>query len=374
MPSRLRIPCPSRVGMNPGGGSQPSEPERKKTMSEFITIDGSMGEGGGQVLRTSIALSMTTGKPLRIVNIRAGRKKGGLLRQHLTALKAAAEVCGAGLRGADIGSREVTFEPGETVAGDYRFSVGTAGSTTLVLQTILPALMTASSPSQIMLEGGTHNPFAPPFDFIERSFLPILRKMGPEVTGRLERPGFYPAGGGRFTVAIKPSRGLRQINLLERGEIRRRECRAVVAQLPRSIGEREVKVVCETLGWTAEDARVESCRESLGPGNILVVELESDNVTEVFTGFGERGTRAEDVAKGAVKEVRRYLEAGVPVGKYLADQLLLPMALAGGGSFRTLAPSLHTTTNIEVIKRFVDIGIECRPAADNVSEIIVGSR
>lgn len=342
-------------------------------MSKFITIDGSMGEGGGQVLRTSVALSMTTGKPFRIVHIRAGRKKGGLLRQHLTALKAAAEVCGAGLRGADIGSMEVTFEPGEIVAGDYHFAVGTAGSTTLVLQTILPALMTASTPSQIVFEGGTHNPFAPPFDFIERSFLPIIKKLGPEVTCRLERPGFYPAGGGRFTVAINPSPRLQQINLFERGEIRRYECRALVAQLPRSIGEREIKVVCEGLGWDAETARVVSCRQSLGPGNVLVVELESKNVTEVFTGFGTRGTRAEDVAKGTVKEVRRYLEAGVPVGKYLADQLLLPMSLAGGGSFRTLAPTLHTTTNIEVIERFMDIEIECRPAGENVSEIIVRS-
>lgn len=347
--------------------------EEKKTMSGFITIDGSMGEGGGQVLRTSIALSMTTGKPFRIVNIRAGRKQGGLLRQHLTALKAAAEVCGAGLRGADIGSTEVTFEPGEIVAGDYHFSVGTAGSTTLVLQTILPALMRASAPSRILLEGGTHNPFAPPFDFIEKSFLPILRKMGPGVTCKLERPGFYPAGGGRFTVAINPSPRLQQINLLERGKVCRHECRAVVAQLPRSIGEREIKVVCEKLGWSAEHVQVVSCRQSLGPGNILVVELESENVTEVFTGFGTRGTLAEDVAKGAVREVRRYLEAGVPVGKYLADQLLLPMTLAGGGSFRTLAPSLHTTTNIEVVRRFVDIGIECRPAAANIWEIIVGN-
>lgn len=344
-----------------------------KKMSEFITIDGSMGEGGGQVLRTSIALSMTTGKPFRIINIRAGRKKGGLLRQHLTALKAAAEVCGAEVKGADIGSREVTFEPGEVVAGDRHFSVGTAGSATLVLQTILPALMTASSPSTIVFEGGTHNPFAPPFNFIEKAFLPLLKRMGPEVTCRLKRPGFYPAGGGRFTVTVRPATKLQELNLVERGEIRRRECLAVVAQLPGSIGEREVKTVCDGLGWSAEECRVDLYAQSLGPGNILVIEIESENVTEVFTGFGIRGIRAEDVARGAVKEVRRYLETGVPVGKYLADQLLLPMALAGGGSFRTLSPSLHTITNIEVIKRFMDLEIECLQVAENVSEIVVRS-
>ncbi len=345
-------------------------PEQKKIMREFITIDGSMGEGGGQVLRTSIALSMTTGIPFRIKNIRAGRKQGGLLRQHLTALKAAAEVSGARVRGADIGSKDVIFEPGNVVAGDYRFSVGTAGSTTLVLQTILPALVTASGSSHLVLEGGTHNPFAPPFDFIEKAFLPILNRMGPEVTCRLERPGFYPAGGGRFTVTVDPIRKLQGISLLERGKILRYGCHAVVARLPRTIGEREVKVVCDALGWSMEDCRVDSW-QSLGPGNVLSFQLESENVTEVITGFGKRGTRAEDVAKGAVKEVQRYIESGVPIGKYLADQLLLPLALAGTGSFRTLSPTLHTITNIEVMKRFLAIDIECRSIAEKVSEIIV---
>jgi len=342
-------------------------------MSELITIDGSMGEGGGQVLRTSVALSMTTGKPFRIINIRAGRKKGGLLRQHLTALKAAEEVCGAKVRGADIGSKDIIFEPGDVIAGNYQFSVGTAGSATLVLQTVLPALITAAGPSHLVLEGGTHNPFAPPFDFLEKAFLPILNRMGPQVTCRLERQGFYPAGGGRFSVTVNPGRELKGISLLERGEIRRYACRAMVAQLPKTIGEREVKVVCDALGWSLEDCRVESCRQSLGPGNILSIELESESVTEVFTGFGIRGTRAEDVAKGVVKEAQRYMEANVPAGKYLADQLLLPMALAGEGSFRTLSPSLHTITNIEVIKRFMDIEMECISLNERISKITVGS-
>ena len=242
-----------------------------------------------------------------------------------------------------------------------------------MLQTILPALVTASGPSNLVLEGGTHNPFAPPFDFIEKAFLPILNRMGPEVTCRLERPGFYPAGGGRFTVTVNPIRKLQGVSLLERGEIRRYGCHALVAQLPRTIGEREVKVVCDALGWSVEDSRVDSCRQSLGPGNIVSIQLESENVTEVITGFGTRGTSAEAVAKGAVKEAQRYLETGVPVGKYLADQLLLPIVLAGEGSFRTLSPTLHTITNIEVMKRFADVDIECRSVAEKVSEILVRS-
>ena len=340
-------------------------------MNELIVIDGSMGEGGGQVLRTSLALSMITGKPFRITNVRAGRKNAGLLRQHFTALRAAAEVSGAGVRGAEIGSREVVFEPWDVVPGDYHFSVGTAGSTTLLLQTILPALVTASSPSHILLEGGTHNPFAPPFDFLEKAFLPILRRMGAEVTCHLKRPGFYPAGGGRLAVTVNPAPRLRPINLSDRGEFRRCLCRAVVAQLPRTIGEREVKVACEALGWDRENSTVESWTQSFGPGNVLSIELDSEAVTEVITGFGSRGVRAEDVAKGAVREAQRYIKAGVPVGVHLADQLLIPMALAGGGSFRTLSPSPHTLTNIQVLKIFLDVGIECRQTAEDASEIIV---
>lgn len=344
-------------------------------MKSFITIDGSMGEGGGQVFRTSLALSLTTGKPFRIHSIRAKREKGGLLRQHLTALNAAAEVGKAKVSGAEIGSSEVTFEPGEVRPGTFRFSVGTAGSTTLVLQTVLPASMTATLPSHLVLEGGTHNPYAPPFDFLKRVFLPLIRKMGPEVSCCLEQPGFYPAGGGRFTVSIEPVAKLAELHLIERGVVIRSGCCAVVAQLARSIGDREVKVVCGEMGWPVECSRVVCHRKTQGPGNILTIEIESENITEVFTGFGMRGVSAEQVAQRAVGETGRYLEAGVPVGMCLADQILLPMALAGSGTFRTVSPSLHTLTNIQVIEQFLDVGIECVRIADDVYEIgITGKR
>jgi len=260
-------------------------------MKSFITIDGSIGEGGGQVFRTSLALSLTTGKPFRIFNIRAKRAKGGLLRQHLTALNAAAEVGQAKVRGANIGSSEVTFEPVEVRPGTFRFSIGTAGSTSLVLQTVLPALMTASAPSHLILEGGTHNPYAPPFDFLEKAFTPLVRKMGPEVSCCLDMPGFYPAGGGRFTVSVKPVSRLMELHLPERGEIKCCGCRALVAQLGKHIGDREVKVVCEEMGWSKDSSKVVLYRKSQGPGNVLIIEVESENVTEVITGFGMRGVR-----------------------------------------------------------------------------------
>ena len=326
----------------------------------MITIDGSFGEGGGQVLRTSLALSLTTGTPFRIQNIRGVRKKPGLLRQHLTAANAAAEIGQARVDGAVLGSTELSFEPGEIAPGEYHFAVGTAGSATLVMQTVLPALLTATGQSKLILEGGTHNPYAPPFDFLERVFLPIINRMGPTVTANLERPGFYPAGGGRFAVEITPCSRLNRVDITERGELRRCSATALVAKLPAHIGARELKVVEKELGWDAEHLKVEEVTSSHGPGNALMIEIECDNITEVFTAFGERGVRAEDVAGKTVEQARQYLEANVPVGPHLADQLLLPFALAGGGSFRTLPLSNHARTNLDVLGKFLDIDIKTK--------------
>jgi RNA 3'-terminal phosphate cyclase (ATP) len=321
--------------------------------SNPITIDGSIGEGGGQILRTALALSMVTGQAFRIENIRAGREKPGLLRQHLTAVNAAAQICGATLDGAAIGSRQLQFSPGKVKAGEYTFSIGSAGSTTLVLQTILPALLTADGPSSLTLEGGTHNPHAPPIDFLEKAFLPLINRMGPTVHVSLERAGFYPAGGGRFFANIEPTPRLSPLNLPERGEIKRRLAKAVVAALPGDIAKRELEKVEQMLRWSGDQLQIRQLPDEWGPGNLLTLEIESEHVTEVFTGFGMRGVSAEAVAHEACEQARRYLAANVPVGECLADQLLLPLALAGGGSFVTHAPTRHTNTNIDVIARFL---------------------
>lgn len=336
----------------------------------MITIDGSSGEGGGQILRTSLALSLVTGKPFRMEKIRARRPKPGLRRQHLTAVLAAAEVGQAEVEGAELESRELAFVPSGVRPGEYRFDVGTAGSTTLVLQTVLPALMTASGPSQLQIEGGTHNIHAPPVDFLEKAFLPILGRMGPNVELTLERPGFYPAGGGSIRVEIRPAERLRRIELVERGRVLRRSAAGAVARLPMHIAEREVETIRRRMSWPAEAVSTRAV-ESAGPGNVVTIEIHSEHVTEVFTGFGQRGVPAEKVAAGAVREARRYLKAGVPVGRHLADQLLLPLALAGGGTFRTLAPSSHTTTNIETLGHFLDVAIRTDQLDRDVWEVTV---
>lgn len=336
----------------------------------MITIDGSFGEGGGQILRTSLALSLVTGKPFTIHSIRAGRKKPGLMRQHLTAVNAAMEIGNAAIEGNSIGSRAITFEPEGIQPGRYHFAIGSAGSCTLVFQTILPALINADAPSEIVLEGGTHNPFAPPFDFIKKSFLPIIKRMGPKVDAVFEKPGFYPAGGGRFRATVIPAR-INRVDIIDRGNIVSRKACAAVANLPVTIAHRELKVIREQLDWSKDDLRAVEVENSQGPGNILTLEIESDHVTEVFTGFGEKGVSAEKVAGRTAISAREYLALEVPVARYLADQLLVPMALAGGGKFRTLSPTKHTITNATIIRSFLDVAIDLNEYDQNRWEIEV---
>jgi RNA 3'-terminal phosphate cyclase (ATP) len=328
----------------------------------MITIYGSTGEGGGQILRTALALSIVTGTPFRIDRIRARRRRPGLMRQHLTAVEAARAVSGAQVDGASIGSSSLYFRPGAAAPGDHHFAVGTAGSATLVLQTVLPALLSAPAPSRLVLEGGTHNPMAPPFDFLRLAFLPLLGRMGARVEARLERPGFYPAGGGRIVVRVEPC-ALAPLELLERGAPVSRRARALVASLPSSIARRELDVVAQRLAWHDRDLRIETVTDSLGPGNLLSLEVAHEQVTEVFTGFGERGVPAEQVAARACDEAAAYLASDAPVGKHLADQLLLPLALAGGGAFRTVPLDGHTTTQLELIPRFLPTDMTAREEA-----------
>jgi len=326
-------------------------------IDNMITIDGSIGEGGGQVLRTALSLSIATGRPFRIEHIRSKRPKPGLLRQHLTAVQAATAVGDAQVEGDAIGSTALTFVPRAIRPGEYRFAVGTAGSATLVMQTVLPPLLIASGESTLILEGGTHNPWAPPFDFLQRAFMPLVNRLGPHVETTLKRPGFYPAGGGAFAVTVRPSKALGHLELIDRGNVVARRVTAMLANLPRHIAERELRVALEGLNWNRECGSVVNVDGGPGPGNLVLIELESEHVSEIASGFGEVGVAAEAVADRAVKDMRRYLVAGVPVGVHLADQLLTVLALSEGGVFRTVSLSRHSLTNIEVIRHFVDARI-----------------
>jgi RNA 3'-terminal phosphate cyclase (ATP) len=329
----------------------------------MIEIDGSEGEGGGQILRSSLSLAIVTQQPFRIVNVRANRERPGLMRQHLTAVNAAAEICAADVEGASIGSRNLTFRPGRLAAGDYSFAIGTAGSSTLVFQTVLPALLTAAGQSRVRITGGTHNRAAPPFDFLARSFLPLLQRMGAKVQLDLVSHGFYPRGGGEIRASITPAPRLGALRLHERGAWVRGYAEAYVSAIPLHVGQRELAVIGRMLGWPQDQLLLRALPNDVGPGNALTITLEYANVTEVFTGFGERGVRAEAVAEQAAEEARAYLAASAPVGEQLADQLLLPMALGEGGSFVATQATPHLRSNIAVIERFTQRHINVEETA-----------
>ena len=323
----------------------------------MIVIDGSEGEGGGQMLRNALALSLITGQPFRIENIRANRSKPGLMRQHATAVEAACAIGGAECAELKVGASALTFAPKKVATGEHRFAVGTAGSTGLVLQTILAPLMLADAPSRLVLEGGTHHIHAPPFDFLERAFLPIVNAMGPSISARLVRHGFYPAGGGRIEVEIEPSPALSHFDLVERGALLGVDALAMVAALPGEIAVRELNEVEQLLGWPEEARRIRQLPEEVGPGNVLLLEARFEHVTEIVTGFGKLGVPAQTVGQHAARRMAGYLESSAAVGPYLADQLLLPMALAGGGSFTTVKPSQHALTAADIIARFLPVQV-----------------
>ncbi len=334
----------------------------------MIELDGAAGEGGGQILRSALALSIVTGKAVRIRNIRARREKPGLLRQHLTAVQAAAKISGAEVDGARLRSQVITFCPGPVRAGEYRFDIGTAGSATLVLQTILLPLLAAEAPSRAVITGGTCNDKAPPYEFLARTFLPVLARMGADVRVNLVRHGFYPAGGGELAAEITP-RKLGRLELVEIDPGRRVTAKILLAKLPRRIAEQELAVLERRL--TLNERAIDEDDRGSGPGNAVFVAVESGSITEVATGFGARGISGTRVAMQAADEAERYLAAEVPVGEHLADQLLLPMALGEGGRFLTLPPTLHTRTNIEILKRFLSVPIAVSELGSK-AEISVG--
>ncbi len=336
----------------------------------MIEIDGSLGEGGGQVLRTSLALAAVTRQELCVRRIRAKRRKPGLMRQHWTAARAVAEICGGELEGAELNSQELTLRPGEIRGGEFRFAVGSAGSVVLIAQTVLPLLLRAPEASHIRIEGGTHVPMAPVFDFFDRVFLKQLRRMGAQVEARLEGYGFYPAGGGVLTLEVAPCREWRPLMLEEYGEQAALRVVALSANIPASIAVEEVHRVAEALGLGDD---VTQCVEvaSPGPGNVVYVESETGAVTELFGICGEMQMSRQTVADRVAGLVRTYRERRAPVGRFLADQLLLPLALGAGGAFVTGPLTEHTRTNIEVIRQFLPVAIEVNESANHQFRIEV---
>jgi RNA 3'-terminal phosphate cyclase (ATP) len=342
-----------------------------------ITLDGSSGEGGGQILRTGLALAMVTGRPLHITRIRAGRPKPGLMRQHLACVQAAMAVCGGQAQGAELNSQTLLFTPGAVQGGDYRFQIATAGSCLLVLQTVLPALMLASSESRVELMGGTHNPMAPPFDFLERAFAPLVRRLGVGLALQLQRRGFFPAGGGQLWAHITPAaQPLQPLDVMERGPLLNAWGEAMAPGLARSVASRELEALGQRMGWTtdANQLRHTPARQNEGPGNALIATLEHAHVTEVFCQLGERNLSSEQVARRLADEVRAYQRSIGALGPHLADQWMLPLALAvwrSGQSARYTCTEVtpHTATNAQTIAQGLPVRVDISgtPGAMQVS-------
>jgi RNA 3'-terminal phosphate cyclase (ATP) len=336
----------------------------------LISLDGITG--GGQMLRTALSLSMITGQPFRMTRIRGSRGKPGLMRQHLTCVKAACEISAGTADGADIGATELTFRPGRIQAGDYQFAIGTAGSTGLLFQTLLPALLHAAGPSTLRLEGGTHNPLAPPFEFLDRVFLPALRRMGAVATLTLEQTGFAPAGGGAITAAIAPCTAFSPCDFRERGELQSLNIRVPIRNLSKLIGTRMLEAAVAKL--PTPDAAVEPREPGPGRGVCCLVEAVFEQTTELTSSFGEQGITAEQVGQRAAKVMQDFIGNGAAIGRCLADQLLLPMALAGNGVFTTMAPDAHVPTNIGVIEQFLPVKFRVTPLGHGRFEVAVEHR
>lgn len=351
--------------------------------NKTLKIDGSTGEGGGQIIRTALSLSMLTGTPIEITNIRAGRAKPGLMRQHLMCVQASQAISNAVVTGAQLGSQAFSFTPDAIQSGDYTFDIGSAGSTSLVLQTLLPALLFANADerltSTVTIKGGTHNPLAPTTDFLTEAFVPALAKLGMQVDIECQQVGFAPIGGGSITATITPF--LRRANTLpftltQRGELVNIALVASVLNLEYDICKRELDSAQASLVESGIDKALITTRShklhGIGEGNTCYAQVTHQfgephthemqthkQHHEMFTLLGEKRSSAENIGNRLAGLVKRYLfNTDALVDEYLTDQLLLPIALSGGGEFSARRISGHTETQAWLIQQFLPVEIK----------------
>ncbi|MBD1867327.1 RNA 3'-terminal phosphate cyclase [Cyanobacteria bacterium FACHB-471] len=330
----------------------------------MLHIDGSYGEGGGQILRTSLSLAAITGRAIRIDRIRAKREKPGLAIQHLTGVRAAAMLCQAKVVGDRVGSTQIEFTPSQPIqAGQYTFDVaqtvgtGSAGAVTLTLQTVLLPLALTQGESIVTLRGGTFIPWSPPAPYIEQVYLPCLQQMGVQATVKLKAWGWYPRGGGELNLQVSGNGGvgsLQPIHLLERGDLHQVKGLAIATELPSHIPQRMANRAQNLLEQAQLKAQVQPQRErGVGPGTGIFLMAEYEHTRTGFGAVGKIGLPAEEVAAIATQEFLAFHENGAPVDVHLADQLLLPAALALEPSqYRVAEISTHLITNAWVIEQF----------------------
>jgi RNA 3'-terminal phosphate cyclase (ATP) len=356
--------------------ARPTAVSNTPTNPRLITLDGSHGEGGGQILRTALTLSLLTGRAFRLVKVRANREKPGLRPQHLTALTAAAELGGAEVRGASVGSRDLTFRPGPYSPRDLSFDIGTAGATALVLQTLhLPLALRADSPVRLTLTGGTFNTKAPSYPFLETTWRDHMAALGAPVALAMPEAGFYPRGGGRLDAWIEPA-ALRPLTLKNRGRLLRITGTAGVARLPESVAARmRARAEERLLDHGLADVVIDLADwRALSPGAAIRLTAEHEGVAPAtFVGLGERGKPAEAVADEAVDELLSFEDAPAAIDPHSADQLLIPLALAPGRSEYTVTDvTEHLRTNARSVAAFLDREITVEePEGDSPGRVII---
>jgi RNA 3'-terminal phosphate cyclase (ATP) len=330
-------------------------------MNDFVIIDGSFGEGGGQILRSSLSLSLITGKPFRITKIRAGREKPGLGHQHLEAIQAAAQISGSQAEGAVLRSVELSFAPGPVAPGDYTFAVTTAGAMPLVLHTVFLPLVLSGRPSFLQFRGGTHVPWAPSYEYLSAVWQHALAACGVNIQLAIHKAGYYPQGGGEFSARLEPVARLRPLTLLARPPLQKLHLICVASNLPPHVAEREYKVVdgkAGGMGLAKYLAHTSQAYPSPGPGHLLFMQVDMGACKAGFTAIGVRGKPAETVAEEMWQEFAGYWSKEAPVDPYLADQLLLPLSFASGpSSYRVSEVSQHLLTNAHIIRLFCDVDI-----------------
>ena len=340
----------------------------------MIKIDGSFGEGGGQILRTALALSAIEKKPFEMFNIRAGRKKPGLAAQHLQCVEALAQICDAEVSGARVGSLSLRFYPGEIKNGNYCFEIGTAGSVSLVLQTIFLPLSLIEGSSSVIIRGGTHVPFSPCFHYLKDQWLFYLKKIGFDARLEMVRAGFYPKGSGEINIFIRHVEKVYPLVLIERGRLLKVRGVSAVGNLDLHIAERQKKQAMKRMSTINTSPEIEIINmPSFARGTMLLIICEYENSQCCYFSLGAIGKRAEKVADEVCDGLDYFLETKGVIDEHLSDQIILPLSLTTDTSrFTTPKITPHLLTNAEVINLFSNMRIQIKGKPGGEGEVLIG--